>query len=106
MNTDRELIIFSAKAYGITLEYRGGSDAYYYDDPETGREEWFPLGNYRQTLQLAVKLKIDILNHESFCGANAGELDFIINEDHMDDPLLAACRAVTRAAAEIGRAMP
>lgn len=101
---DNELLELSAKAYGCEgLEYRYGSDAFYYDDPETGRECWCPLDNDGQALKLAVKLHIDILNHESFCGANSGELDFIVNEDYMDDPMAATRRAIVRAAAEIGK---
>ena len=56
--TEHELLELSAKAYGIDLEYRHGSDAYYYDDPETGREQWIPTERDDQAFRLAVKLNL------------------------------------------------
>lgn len=56
--TEHELLELSAKAYGVELEYRHGSDAYYYDDPETGREQWIPTERDDQAFRLAVKLNL------------------------------------------------
>jgi dienelactone hydrolase len=64
--TDQEMLEFSAKAYGIELEYRHGSDAYYYDDPETGREEWLPQHKDGQALRLAVKLSMTIHIYQQY----------------------------------------
>ncbi len=60
---DRELLELAAKAYGVTLDYLRGSDAYYYDDPDTGRERWSPLGDDGQAFRLAVKLEMRIATH-------------------------------------------
>lgn len=114
---DRELLELAAKAAGIRLEYRHGSDAYYYDDPESGREEWNPPFNYGQALRLAVLLGIAVFPPK----VPKQEGDFAVacmpdNDDQESgdwiqemvgdcDPVVATCRAITRAAAEIGKAM-
>ena len=46
---------------GFELEYRHGSDAFYYDDPESGREQWQPLSDDVQALRVAVELQLSIL---------------------------------------------
>jgi hypothetical protein len=56
---DHELLRLSAKAMGFDLEYRRGSDAFYYDDPDSGREQWYPLGDDGQVVRLAVKLRLE-----------------------------------------------
>lgn len=58
--TEDEIIKLSAKAMGFALEYRRGSDAFYYDDPETGREAWLPMQDDRQTMLIIAKLRMDI----------------------------------------------
>lgn len=59
--TDHELLKLSAKAMGFELEYRRGSDAFYYDDPDSGREQWQPLSDDAQAMRLAVDLQLSIL---------------------------------------------
>jgi len=59
--TEHELLKLSAKAMGFELEYRRGSDAFYYDDPESGREQWQPLSDEAQAMRLAVELQLSIL---------------------------------------------
>jgi hypothetical protein len=113
---DRELLRLSAKAVGIHLEYRHGSDVFYFDDPESGREEWNPPLKYGQALKLAVSLGIAIFPPK----VPRQDGDFAVacvpdNEDTEGDwmqemvgdgnPMDATCRAITRAAAEIGKAM-
>ena len=97
MMTDRELLELSAKAYGVELEYRHGSDAYYYDDPETGREQWIPTERDDQAFRLAVKL--NLLYVKVFSKKVA--------EKHTDDIDIfsASRRAIVRAAAEVGKAL-
>ena len=108
--TDREMIDLAAKAAGITLEYRHGSDAYYYDDPDTGREEWNPILNDGQSLRLAVKCGISIYAGTYRAGCDVvpqeDEGNIVTNENYDDDPYAATRKAITRAAAEIGKAMP
>ena len=54
----REQLELAALAAGHELEYRHTSDAYYYDDPETGREEWRPHLDDGDAARLAVRLDI------------------------------------------------
>lgn len=114
----RELLEMSAKAYGIELEYRHGSDAYYYDDPDTGREQWVPTDDDGQALRLAVALSLRVepytgvkMSVEYEIVANITDVcsthnnDVMLSERHNCDPMAATRLAITRAAAEIGKAM-
>lgn len=80
MQTDRDLLEAAARAYGVKLDYRHGSDAYYYDDPEMGREEWKPHRDDGQALRLAVKLKLNIAQGDFSVGVN--------DEDEVDEAAL------------------
>lgn len=108
---DHELIKLSAKAVGIELEYRHGSDAFYYDDPETGREEWLPMQDLAQAMRMALQLRIgmDLAGaHPAAVFFHPRQLKFIHYREDQNalgwEP--AVCRAFTRAAAEIGRCLP
>jgi hypothetical protein len=95
MRTDRELLELAAKAAGVQgLTWRNGSSCFYYDDIDTGREEWNPLFDDGQALRLAVKpwIRIEeaVYQHCEF------------NLCDYDDPLAATRRAIVSAAAEIG----
>lgn len=108
---DHELIKLSAKALGIELEYRHGSDAFYYDDPETGREEWLPLMNLAQATRMALKLRIgmDLAGrHPAAVFFHPRRQVFVHYRENQDDDGWepAMCRAFTRAAAEIARCLP
>ena len=82
---DKEMLIAAAKAAGIEvvtptmLEYG----------------KWNPLEDDGDALRLAVKLGIDI---------SKAQLDYY--DKHSTDPYGATRRAIVRAAAEIGKAMP
>ncbi|MBN7822434.1 hypothetical protein [Bowmanella yangjiangensis] len=110
---DRELLEMAAKAYGIEgLDYRQGSDAFYYDDVEVGRDQWCPQDNCRQSLGMAAKFRMEIdHNHPAdqvlWVSVRAqGERFCAVEEfDQEDQRLSATCLAITRAAAEIGKAM-
>lgn len=121
MSTDRELVEMAAKASGregdwvdfagmdIRVGYQGGmlcgdADGYY----------WNPLKDDGDALQLAVDLKlsvkhgVDIWDDTNRMSAYAyyrdvGECEF---EPHGGDPYAATRRAIVRAAAKIGRAVP
>ena len=94
MKSDRELLELAAKAASVEVEWRRSAGAYYYDDPETGREEWMPLYNDGQALRLAVKL--NLLHGKVFARS--------VTEYHEggDDIYAATRRAIVRAAAAIG----
>jgi len=100
--TDKELLEFAAKAVGIDLS--GGVD-------ENGayEENWNPLLHDADAFRLMVELEIDV-----WIGCGGVTADGMRGKDSFDeefsqnnhDSFLATRRAITRAAAEIGKAMP
>jgi hypothetical protein len=96
--SDRELLELAAKAAGEShlVPYK----AEWLEDDEA----WNPLTDDGDALRLAVKLRItphidgNLTDAESQQGFSA--------EAHFDDPYVATRRAIVRAAAEIGKAMP
>ena len=101
-HTDKELLMLAAKAYGIEVDYRHGSGAFYYDDENTGREEWGPLDDDGQALRLAVKLGLEINICDQFGETNVYASNYYADEKHNSDPYAATRRAIVRAAAAIG----
>lgn len=113
--TDRELLELAAKAAGI--EHQGYSGCISVDvrhprDGEPGLrlknyDPWNPLIDDGDALRLAIKLKLNIY-HDSNLADVHGEmhgLDIYATESHGQDPDEATRRAITRAAAEIGKMM-
>lgn len=111
---DRELLELAAKAAGISGQFTEQM-------PEAGYPRyccgigylamWNPLTDDGDALRLAVKLHLLILpsSPESIRGtvtADSWGLCFESTEEVSDDPYAATRRAIVRAAAEIGRAMP
>jgi hypothetical protein len=107
--TDKELLELAAKAAGIEIIQWSGRDV--------GQEsaaimphgiEWNPLTDDGDALRLAVKLGLDIVHYsvtsKGLDRVNAGPNGSPI--PYGDDPYAATRRAITRAAAEIGKAMP
>jgi hypothetical protein len=96
--TDRELLEAAAKAAGIEVHTIEDADGVVHWDG------WNPLADDGDALRLAVRLRmqIDILDRSVYAlamnGAKVCELD-------RADIGAATRRAITRAAAEIGRAM-
>lgn len=96
MKTDRELLELAAKAIGLTLQYNylGGRDA---------NQPWDPLTDDGDALRLAVKLgqRIETPKYKGF-GSSCG------NQTVFQDgcPYAQTRRAIVRAAAAIGEAMP
>jgi len=112
MKTDRELLELAAKAAGIKKpvlqDMRGWGEARYglseaiYD--EEREEYWNPLAEDGDALRLAVKLGmcLDLQGARSIattCGDGW-------QQPHYNDQYEATRRAIVRAAADIGRAMP
>jgi len=98
--TDKELLELAAKAIGLKLQYNylGGRDS---------NQPWDPLEDNGDALRLAVKLDINVYVHlvsGSTMASAKPEIDEV--EPHGNDPYAATRRCITRAAAEIGKAMP
>lgn len=102
--TDRELLEFAAKAYGLKhLEYLddfADVEQSFYDNDS--QEWWNPLTDDGDSLRLAVKLNFNVNVFE----------DMVVVDDVFgsgwteticDDPYAATRRAITQAAAEIGK---
>ena len=102
MSGDRELLELAAKAVGrrIYYNYLGSQDC---------NRAWYPLENLADALQLAVLLSmsVEISEYETSTYAYAGAVPRIYAcESWGDDKEAATCRAIVRAAAEIGRLLP
>lgn len=99
--TDRELLELAAKSIGLKLRYNclGGRDA---------NQPWDPLKDDGDALRLAVNLRMDVepwIHGDSACSRVLCQ-EFLVDEPHYgDDPERATRRAITRAAAEIGKEM-
>lgn len=101
--TDKELLELVAKAAGIylTIEWSGH---------EKYKPDWDPLEDDSDALRLAVQLKLDVFFHPSsveahIAGGRIPPIHHIARELYDADPYAATRRAITRAAAEIGKAM-
>ena len=90
---DRELLELAAKACGLEeakmrIEFN----------------QWNPLADDGDALRLAVKLNLVVLSDQTGI-STANGMHQRAKELHGTDPLAATRRAITRAAAEIGRSM-
>lgn len=114
--TDKELLGLAAKAAGMKLWNKFGdpvASAWRESSTKTGlllecgKEIWNPLDDDGDALRLAVKLSISIDQwpNEDGKGGYCSTSDNLI-EHHGCDKLAATRRAIVRAAAEIGKAMP
>lgn len=116
--TDRELLELAAKAADEQIDWEDFRDygSYIAYKLRFENEFWNPLADDGDALRLAVKLRIDICTEENdshptedrqICHVNAWPLGGAgASEDRNPDPYAATRRAVVRAAAEIGKAMP
>jgi hypothetical protein len=100
---DRELLELAAKAAGMV-----GYEYMAVDEGGSQSEYWNPLIDDGDALRLAVKLKLSIENGEYDVDVEVWyELSNLrrLNEFYGNDPYAATRRAITRAAAEIGKEM-
>lgn len=112
VETDRELLKFAAKAAGIDGIYDHDFDMLVLLDSEVVPTMWNPLKDDGDALRLAVKLGICIEFGD--CADDAPVVYAGIAHERRDwpmwprfpDPTAATRRAIVRAAAQIGRAMP
>jgi hypothetical protein len=98
--TDRELLELAAKAAGI--ECVRTPIGYYLSDED---RNWNPLTDDGDAQRLAVKLRMNVFHAGIRVFALSEEGDIEEAEGHELDPYAATRRAITRAAAEIGKGM-
>jgi len=115
--SDRELLELAAKAAGVVGEFDHGYQCIMQEVPFRGHlinyENWNPLADDGDALRLAAKLTlvVDILVHQTRVDAEQYGIRRCIehvppmHEISPSDTLAATRRAITRAAAEIGRRM-
>jgi hypothetical protein len=103
--TDRELLELAAKAADIELWHEDVfTKGLTQKISQSGILCWNPLTDDGDALRLAVKLRIRYAGMGERACAFIGLREFW--EDEGSDPYAATRRAITRAAAEIGKAMP
>jgi hypothetical protein len=110
--TDKELLELAAKAAGY-LETASIQNGYGFlalavmdEDGDWTGKDWNPLTDDGDALRLAVKLRMNVFHAGIRVFALDEEGDIEEAEGHELDPYAATRRAITRAAAEIGKAMP
>jgi len=110
--TDRELLELAAKAAGYEYECTSHT-GYPENDQHQVRDsfgtlvDWNPLTDDGDALRLAVRLGLDVFSRPAQwaeCG-RIGTAGCRENYSGSTDPYAATRRAITRAAAEIGKAM-
>ena len=101
MTSDRELLELAAKAAGLTP----GHDFHLFGELDSG-EWWNPLIDDGQALRLAVKLRLTLLLEIPRIGIGPALPGVEMYVDEGEDECAATRRAIVRAAAEIGKAMP
>jgi hypothetical protein len=106
MSTDRDLLELAAKAAGLTWSKSKDitHDGLWIIKPSV-KTYWNPLTDDGDALRLAVKLGLLVDVCEEATGAQALNVAFC-TEAINNDPCAATRRAITRAAAAIGEAMP
>ena len=113
--TDRELLEMAAKADGKKWQSYHMGRGLCLAPPKGGMvitQMWNPLRDDAQALRLAVKLGIKLELHPAWVYARAviTKYEYLQIEEGwangFNDPCAATRRAIVRAAAEIGRAMP
>lgn len=95
--TDRELLELAAKAAGIEGRWVDAIGAFELIEFDGCINHWNPLTDDGDALRLAVKLRHELGTDVAQC-FGIGRFD-----EYKNDPLAATRRAITRAAAEIGK---
>jgi len=110
MKTDRELLELAAKAAGIEYEWDGNGRNMLRAVPfreYTNYEHWNPLTDDGDAQRLAVKLKMNVLHgSEMVVAERENPKEVGVAELFKNDQYAATRRAIVRAAAAIGEAMP
>ena len=113
---DRELLELAAKAAGYEVRWHENWQCFVHEGPHNTdtpatlagqRLVWVPLTDDGDALRLAVKLKMEVCVWDRDTTVLTPNDDIsTLSEPANGDPLAATRRAITRAAAEIGRATP
>jgi hypothetical protein len=126
MSTDRELLELAAKAAGMHVLIEGtpwprenigwffnqvgDQPPALHDRASRDLRAWAPLTDDGDALRLAVKLHLTVEIGDDVCvmseDYDSRTGNYCAAEGMGDDPCAAARRAIVRAAAEIGKAMP
>lgn len=105
--TDLELLDMAAKAAGIEwygIAGDGQGNCLYLDIGPDDVVKWNPLTDGGDALRLAVKLRLHISVFADAIGIGTPQRGYVETR-WVDDPCAATRRAITHAAAEVGRAM-
>lgn len=107
---DRELLELAAKAAGEDVEWHDIGSYFYRKSCNWPAEKGFfnPLHDDGEALRLAVRLRLDVMFFEGLQEVHSAHctVDFSATGERYGENVEAATRrAITRAAAEIGRAM-
>lgn len=108
---DRELLEVAAKAAGMKAQYSDNFGDFSIGEPYSkGEIRWNPLTDDGDALRLAAELRmtvdIGLWREEAQVRAYDKILGGMYHIDEKGDRLVASRRAIVRAAAEIGKAMP
>lgn len=107
--TDRELLELAAKAAGIRVNIQKPDMHGFFTARTHAGAFWNPLTDDGDALRLAVTLNMNVYVGEAYPWRRS-TADYgpgsICDQDECADPFAATRLAITRAAAEIGRAMP
>lgn len=101
MSSDRELLELAAKANGYQVKGWVGEHLVFFNPiTESAEERWNPLSDDGDALRLAMKLELLV-------SLRAGEI-IVYGDFYSCDFVVDSCyrRAIARAAAEIGKALP
>jgi len=103
VSNDRELLEMAAKAAGFDIQWQ-------YERPYVGdwlaRRWWNPLTDDGDALRLAVTSGFSIITEPFYVRIHSIKDVFLVREEVLCDGFAATRRAIVRAAAEIGKAMP
>lgn len=105
--TDRKLLELAAKAADIRVCWHGEDNVpRHMDRTEPPRIYWNPLADDGDALRLAVTLGLSLITEPFFVRVYSIKDAFLAREEVLCDGFAATRRAIVRAAAEIGKAMP
>ena len=102
--TDQALLARAAKAIGGRLIIAASGRLFGIETKKGCRFPWNPLLDNGDAFELAVELRIDVAHARDYVVSGLGTAGSMRREN--GDDCTATRRAIVRAAAEIGRAMP